>query len=347
MYKVSIIIPVYNSEKYLEQCLESACGQTLKDIEIICVNDASSDNSFAILKEFEKKDKRLKIVNHEKNQGESTARNNGLKRASGEYIAFLDNDDRIDLNFCEKLYKQAKRENADISKGNICTYDFNGKKIETKSLNELIQEKDDKMYFIFNWWTAIYRRALIENNNLIFPEALILGGDVVFLNKALIASNKLTIVDDVFYYYYRRKNSGDSKMLSLKKVKSNLKAYEMIIDNINCCDPKMLNEEAYKFIYKNFFIATLNIMFRNKSIESKKITFNAILDFYDKSKYKKDLLKNISSYNQSLPKYFLNKDFEGLFNILSKCESKEKILLTELRNKAKANFISSTKKFTG
>ncbi len=114
MPKVSIIIPVYNVEKYLQRCLDSVVNQTLKDIEIICVNDGSTDNSAIILEEFSKKDERIKIVN-QKNGGLSRARNTGLEHSNGDYIGFLDSDDWIDLDYYEKLHDAAERNNCDIA----------------------------------------------------------------------------------------------------------------------------------------------------------------------------------------------------------------------------------------
>ena len=112
--KISIIVPVYNVEKYLERCLDSLINQTLKDIEIICINDGSTDNSSEILKEYAKKDSRIIIIN-QNNQGISVARNNGMNKAKGKYIGFVDSDDWVDLDFFEKLYKAAEKHNAQIA----------------------------------------------------------------------------------------------------------------------------------------------------------------------------------------------------------------------------------------
>ena len=103
MVKISIIVPVYNTEPYLEQCLDSIINQTLEDIEIICVNDGSTDNSLSVLEEYASKDNRIKIINQE-NEGPGFARNNGLKSVNGEYVLFVDSDDWIELNTCEALY---------------------------------------------------------------------------------------------------------------------------------------------------------------------------------------------------------------------------------------------------
>lgn len=123
--KVSIIVPVYNTEAYLERCLKSLVNQTLKDIEIICIDDGSKDNSVAILKKYSQLDKRIKIIEQE-NLGVSVARNNGLKLATGEYIGFVDSNDWIDLDFYEKLYNAAKKYDADISACGIKRLHING-----------------------------------------------------------------------------------------------------------------------------------------------------------------------------------------------------------------------------
>ncbi len=112
--KVSIIVPVYNVEKYLKRCLDSLISQTLKDIEIICVNDGSKDNSDKILEEYARKDSRIIIINQE-NQGISVARNNGMDIAKGKYVGFVDSDDWVDSDFFEKLYNAAEKNNAQMA----------------------------------------------------------------------------------------------------------------------------------------------------------------------------------------------------------------------------------------
>ena len=115
MIKISIIIPVYNTEKYLKKCLDSIINQTLKSLEIICIDDCSTDNSLNILKEYQLKDKRIKIIEQKENKGQGVARNLGLNIAEGEYIGFIDSDDWVDLNFFEKLYFAAKKYNSDVA----------------------------------------------------------------------------------------------------------------------------------------------------------------------------------------------------------------------------------------
>ena len=114
MSKVSVIVPVYNTEKYLEKCLNSLINQTLHDIEVICVNDGSTDNSLNILNQYAQKDNRIKIINQE-NKMQGAARNAGTQIAAGEYIGFVDSDDWIDLDYFEKLYNAATKYNLDIA----------------------------------------------------------------------------------------------------------------------------------------------------------------------------------------------------------------------------------------
>ena len=114
MPKISIIVPVYNSEKYLKDCLDSCISQTLSDIEIICVDDCSTDNSLEILEEYKTKDSRVKVFYHETNKKQGTARNTGIKNAVGEYIWFIDSDDFIDKNACQLLYDTIKKHDVDL-----------------------------------------------------------------------------------------------------------------------------------------------------------------------------------------------------------------------------------------
>lgn len=125
MSKVSVIIPVYNTEKFLRKCLDSVCNQTLQDIEIICINDCSTDGSLEILREYAGKDNRIKLIELFENGGAAKARNIGIDIAHGEYIGFVDSDDFVDLDFYEKLYNKAVETGADAVKG-VYKYSENG-----------------------------------------------------------------------------------------------------------------------------------------------------------------------------------------------------------------------------
>ena len=326
MIKVSIIIPVYNAQKYLHRCLNSVINQTLKEIEVICVNDCSNDNSLEILSKYANKDKRINIINCTKNGGESVARNIGLDNSNGEYLAFVDNDDEIDLNFCEKLYLKAKVENADISKGEVHIIGYDGK--ETYShLNSDIRKNNSKLYFAYYWWTGIYSSNLIKQNNIRFLEGYPLGGDVLFLNQAVLKSNKLALVDDVFYHYYRRENSGDSLILPKEKIISALTIHEKIIDNIKATNIDDKNGVGFLNFWN--LKAALDYAFRNKKIDILKMCLDRAFVFYEKTKY--NLKPEAESFYPIILDMLEKGKREELFEFYLKNDSSIKMLMANLR----------------
>lgn len=200
-------------EKYLPKCLESLTNQTLKDIEIICVNDGSMDNSLAILKEFASKDSRVKIIDNQ-HQGVAKTRNTGIEQSTGEYIGFVDSDDFIDINFFEKLYNSATKSNSDIAIASILKHKkffniYNAKytKEETAiSIQDKIKLCGDKKHFFFYAWNKIYHSRFIKENNIKFSEGQIYE-DVMFAIRALYYSNKIISVSKTKYHYVEHENS--------------------------------------------------------------------------------------------------------------------------------------------
>lgn len=218
--KVSAIVPVYNSSEYLSQCLESIINQSYKDIEIVCVNDGSTDNSLDILREYKKKDNRIVIID-KPNGGVSSARNAGLKSAKGKYVQFIDSDDLINVNDFKNLVEEAEKFNADI-----VTFQktwFN--KDEQPNINQKPEYdiKETEHYFhhesenpfvrdlncnvIHN---KFYKKDFLINNNLFFDEKVKLGEDSLFCWMSFIRTN--TIAVDKNTYYYHRKEIETSLM---------------------------------------------------------------------------------------------------------------------------------------
>ena len=173
MAKISIIVPVYNNEKFLEKCLNSLINQTLKNIEIICINDESTDKSLQLLEKFANIDKRIQIIN-QTHSGPSIARNKGIKKAKGEYIGFVDSDDWVDLNFFEQLYINVKKYNADIGVAGIkrvrsykWKYHIKFEKEEViQDINKKFQKCDvpDKCYPV----NKIYKLSELKKRNIYF-----------------------------------------------------------------------------------------------------------------------------------------------------------------------------------
>lgn len=323
--KISVIIPIYNAAEYLKRCLDSVCNQTIKDIEIICIDDCSSDDSANILKQYAENYKNLKAIYLESNQGESTARNTGISWAKGEYLAFVDNDDEVDLNFYEKLYDKSQENDSDIVKGQAIEIGYNGQKHYVKQL----QEGDDKLFFLTYWWTAIYKRSMIIENGISFSTNHCLGGDLLFLNKAVTAAKDLKLVDAVYYHYYRREDSGDSKFLSEEKIKSALSIFEEITDVLNSNMPS--SKDVYNFVYHHFIMSCLYLSLRNQEQKIKQICAQATSRIFEKCQDKSDLKK---LFLKTAPHIFLlleNNDAKGIEEMLIKCKSRMEIIVSGLR----------------
>lgn len=261
--KVSIIVPVYNSEKYLEKCLDSLINQTLNDIEIICVNDGSKDSSADVLKKYLEKDKRIKIITKE-NEGLSAARNDGLKVASGEYIGYVDSDDWVDLDFYEKLYNAAKKYNSEIACANIMR---TGKNIEKHKLkyNEENFYTDIKSKLKAadiphqNYvWNKIYNRKSLLNSDIQFLKGKAYE-DIPWSIQVISKLNGLVTVPDTNYYYRRTKNS----IRSSKKKQNYLDCIEMENIMINFAKENNLEEilQDYKMAKRDRIkIFNINIL---------------------------------------------------------------------------------------
>ena len=203
--KVSVIIPVYNVEKYLDKCIESILNQTLKEIEVILINDGSKDRSNFICKKYEKRDKRIKYIN-KSNEGCSKARNIGIILAQGKYIAFVDPDDFIEKNMYEIMYNISEKSFLDILICGIKRLDENyqviKEKIPEKYLNKMdyYNSKNDCFNSPCN---KLYKREFILKNNIFFPINTHMGEDLVFNVKAFYFTNKIGIVKKCLYNYYK------------------------------------------------------------------------------------------------------------------------------------------------
>ena len=204
MPKVSVIVPIYNVEKYLEKCINSLLSQTLEDIQIILVNDGSKDNSGNIAKEYEKNNKDRVIYVEKENGGLSDARNYGLKYATGDFIAFLDSDDYIEKNAYEEMYNKAIEENADYVECDFI-WEFPNK-IRVDKQYPYKNKKEMLSFVRVVAWNKLIKRQLITDNNLEFPKGLRYE-DVEFTYKLIPFINKFAYVDKSFIHYVQREGS--------------------------------------------------------------------------------------------------------------------------------------------
>lgn len=216
--KISVIVPIYNAEKYLKKCLNSIIHQNFNDLEILCINDGSTDNSFKIIQNFSKKDNRIKIFNTP-NNGQGSARNLGLKHATGEYVSFIDADDWIIDDAYEKLYYKSHKYDLDMLFFQMINYiNSSGKLVESDLYNydllsnnfdiDIPFSSNDASEFLFNIAVCpvskLYKRKFLMENNILFPEGIIFEDNVFFYN-AFLKANKISFINE--HFYFRRRHS--------------------------------------------------------------------------------------------------------------------------------------------
>ena len=305
--EISVVVPVYNVEKYLKQCLDSILVQTFSNIEIICVNDGSTDNSRKILEEYKNKDSRIKIVD-KKNGGLSSARNAGMKVAVGEFISFIDSDDWIEPTMLEKLYESMTTHNTDIT---ICAvHQFDEQKQKNDDSNkyytlEYFDESFDNKVFSYEdvrpfimdvcvmAWNKLYRRSHIDECQAEFPDGLIFE-DGPFFFSIFFKTKRVSIVRD-FLYNYRINRTGSIIQKAGKKFLDVIDVVELMFNSIK-------NEPFFNDIKNEFYIRKADdIVYRydviglaDKKQFSKKLRTKTFL--FDSNIFDFDYIKEKSPY---------------------------------------------------
>lgn len=309
--KISVIIPVYNGEKYINQCLDSLLNQTFKDFEIICVNDGSTDKSLAILEQYAQKDSRIKIIN-QKNSGAAEARNNGLAYASGDYLSILDCDDFFDLDMFEIMYNHAVKYDVEITFCKGRTFDDKTKVVkEIENINfEIIPDKEvfsatDVADYIFqidiNWcWDKLYKASFVKENKFLFQTTKI-HDDSFFAAYPLTKAKRISVLNKTLCTY--RINVDTSATASSRRMKYPLSFYEVLV----LLKENLIKDNTFEFFKQSFANFAIDI-------------FCGYYEFMD-IKFKKDYLKNLNIEKVNISragyKYFLNKKHLLLYIILS------------------------------
>ncbi len=211
--KLSIIVPCYKVEKYLPRCLDSLVNQTLKDIEIICINDGSPDNCINILKNYKEKYGNKIVIIDKENEGVWRGRKDGVKKAKGEFIGFVDSDDYVALDYAEKLYNAAISKNADISVCGFDRIDLDTGKLYSREMckpesKEIIVSKNPGDMLELNGapWNKIYRAELLKKMHDMVNVPRVLD-DMMFLQLIYINANKIVFIPDSLVFYMVRKDS--------------------------------------------------------------------------------------------------------------------------------------------
>ena len=318
---ISVIIPIYNVEKYIKQCLDSVINQTYKNLEIICVDDCGMDNSMQIVEGYAKNDNRIKIIKLPENSGQGKARNVGIDHATGDYILFIDNDDFIDNDYIEKLVNAAKRTNVDVvCNPAILKYfgDDNSKNKFIKSkreydLNEVLDWNDELLKTLpISACCKLYKTSLLKDNKIYFAENRLKFEDFYFWYILKTKIRNIYIIFDSVYYYRQRENS----IMSVNKYQQN-----------DCFDSLYIIKLIYEYYKNNNLLDKHQIPFSwlnkyFKKINNKEQFFNLIKEFFQtikldiitngniyKFKYKMffNLILNSKSYKSFKIKYFFVK----------------------------------------
>ncbi len=299
--KVSIIVPIYGVEKYIHQCVDSILAQTLKDIEILLVDDGSKDRCPEIVDEYAKKDKRIVAI-HKPNGGYGSAVNKGLEAANGEYIGIVEPDDWIDTTMYEKLYNKAKTDNVDIVKSKFYIYyDIDKIKHEENKYLDInwynnkreaprgiftIDEYADFFYFHPSIWSAIYKASLIKDHNISLEEIPGAGWtDNLFQVQTMCLAKSITYLDEALYFY-RNKNFDDALDLKDQTIPflRTRSIHKWLKDN------NITNKEIWSNLCKRE-IAYIHIVFR--SVKLKKF---------------KDIIPLIQEWRNDLPTEYIDAD---------------------------------------
>lgn len=312
MKKISVIIPVYNAEKYLTKCLNSIVNQTYTNLEIILVNDGSKDNSLNICYEYKKKDDRIKVINND-NHGASYSRNCGISISTGEYIMFIDADDYIENNFIERLITCNEYETYDLFIS--CYTDFYDKNIfkEKKLIDENILTFDLKkdylniVKYLRTPWGKIYKLNIIKENNIKFPEDYITAEDQIFNFRYLKYIKKYRFLNECLYFYRHENKNSLSSSKSYEAFISNIKKLKfekVFLDEMNIENKeKIMGDDAVELIGGYVFLSNESIFNYFNYKKRLKLIKSILENKYDATNDKKNLILKFLKYNIIFPIY--------------------------------------------
>jgi len=295
--KVSVIIPVYNTEEFLGECLDSVVNQTLRDLEIICIDDGSTDRSGSIIDTYALKDSRIKVI-HRKNGGYGSAVNEGIKRAKGLYIGIVDSDDFISPDMYERLYKEAKKSDAEIVKSDFFEVkrrkngiDYGKKLVKIAPKNGIILDKCHVIANVgLNIWAAIYKLSFLRENKIKFNESP--GAafqDNGFWFQTIVHAEKIVFTEGAFYHY--RKDNPKSSIHDKKKVYDICNEY-LFIKNFLKKNPDLYKKHFNDYLTQKFYayIDAYRRIAEKHKLEFLKIIssefcedINTLLDFPEKT----------------------------------------------------------------
>ena len=320
--KVSVILPVFNVEQYLKECLESVVNQTLKDIEIICINDGSTDNSLEILNEYAQKDGRFIILSQE-NQGQGVARNKGVELAKGKYIQFVDPDDWIEPNMLETLYNFAEEHNSQVVKFNYSEYnDYSGKYKQNNFVKQIQKEYNYNLNETphYTWrlfkkgcltnldlhsWAYFYLTSFIISNEIKFAPSKH-GEDHLFTDGAFLLANKIDYLNKYLYFYRVRNGSS-------VQIKSDINF--CVFDNINLLKEFLIKNKLFDELQDEWISYAKKVItwhYGQIPDDSIKRFEDMCLQYYSREKEFKKFLKDMKTKRDFFEQIFsLKNEYKG------------------------------------
>lgn len=255
---LSVIVPVYNSKKYISKCIYSILNQTFTDFECIIVDDGSSDGSSEVCDSISNDDDRVKVI-HKTNEGVSVARNIGLEIASGEWITFVDSDDWLELNTFEVAIGETKEKDVDVIQWGFTSsedYFTNSYSIEQVEVNS----KTQLPYWFNACWGKLFRISMIKDNNIEFPKKISVGEDRFFSYCCYSCSKKILLINGGFYHYYQNENSVMNSSYSKEKILDDVESMKLLENYLFKKKDSRFNKSIFenKLRIKNMCVAKLS-----------------------------------------------------------------------------------------
>ena len=323
MVKVSVIIPVYNVEPYLKQCMDSVVGQTLKDIEIICVDDGSTDGSLDILREYAAEDNRIQII-EQKNAGAGAARNNGMRHATGKYLSFLDSDDFFEPRMLEKAFDLAEKDQADFVAYKSDQY--HTEKKQFVSADWVIHENEIPPYHPFNhrqmtgnvfkvfvgWaWDKLFLKEFVDKHHLTFQEQRT-SNDLLFVFSAVVLAKKISVVPMVLAH--QRRDAKDS----LSKTREY--SWDCFYHALMALRDRLREENLYKELEKDYINYALHFSLWNYNTLSEPTKTKL------KDKLRGEWFRELGIEGKSKDYFYNKQEFEQYLKIMGNMKKENKTM---------------------
>jgi glycosyltransferase involved in cell wall biosynthesis len=334
MKLISIVIPVFNAEKWISACLKSVLAQTYTFFEVICVNAGSKDESLQLLNSFVQRDRRISVISFPINQGVGAARNAGIKQAKGDYILSLDSDDYLSINSLQILFDTILKYDSEIVVGGVSLVNINNEELSKHSVKDIyvnITPIDHPELSIFSTgyhWSMLIKRELMFGNSIFYKEDCATSEDGYFLFSLIFNIKKMTIIPDIIYYYRQLENSASHSMRGFNYLYDDISAYKILYEKASISS--MYKYANYRFSYRIEELFSYDLKYSCPHLSKKEQIklFKMLIEFfkgYNVATSLKNLYlqRTIKTPPSKLFIPFLDALGEGNINLCAKIATKE------------------------